>query len=116
MKCGRRGCAMSTYVYDELLIPDEGLKEVQVKGRVARINYLKSYGPDAPPGWVIGIGRIEGSKFLLEEEFVARHLIINAKAFGMVGIQKRGEESYDRGWILVPYSKIEYDGEVCVIE
>jgi hypothetical protein len=72
------------------------LKEVEVKGKVARINYLKSYGPDAPPGWVIGIGRIEGMKFLLEEEFVARHLIINAKAFGMVGIQKRGEESYDR--------------------
>ena len=107
---------MSTYIYDELLIPEEGLKEVQLKGMVARINYLKSYGPDAPPGWVIGIGRIEGSKFHLVEEFVARHLLIYAKAFGMVGVQKRGEESYDRGWILVPYSRIEYDGEVCVIE
>ena len=107
---------MSTYVYDEILIPDEGLKEVQLKGKVARINYLKSYGPDAPPGWVIGTGRLEGSKFHLEDEFVARRLIINARAFGMVGIQKRSGESYDRGWILVPYSRIEYDGEVCVIE
>jgi hypothetical protein len=107
---------MSTYVYDELLIPDEGLKEVQVKSKVARINYLKSYGTDAPPGWVIGIGRIEGTKFLLEEEFVAKHLIINAKSFDMVGIQKRGEESYDRCWMLVPYSEMECDGEVCVIE
>jgi ABC-type branched-subunit amino acid transport system ATPase component len=35
-----------------------------------------------------------GQQRLLE---IARHLIINAKAFGMVGVQKRGEESYDRG-------------------
>ncbi|MEM0376066.1 MAG: hypothetical protein QXP81_07880 [Nitrososphaerota archaeon] len=107
---------MSTYVYDEVVMPDEGLKEVQLKGRAARINYLKSYGPEAPPGWVIGTGRLEGSRFHLEEEFVARHLIIRTKAFGMVGIQRRGDEVYDRGWILVPYRRIEFDGEVCVIE
>ncbi|MCS7094933.1 MAG: hypothetical protein NZ988_03885 [Thaumarchaeota archaeon] len=107
---------MSTYVYDELLLPQEALERVAKTGKVARINYIKKYGEE-PPGWVIGYGRLEGRRFYLEGEVIARHLIINAKSYGMIAFQDTPSgETVDRGWILVPYTKLEFDGELCVIE
>ncbi|MEN3048177.1 MAG: hypothetical protein ABDH63_05295 [Candidatus Caldarchaeales archaeon] len=107
---------MSTFVYDELLLPEEAVEGAARTGKVARINYLKRYGEE-PPGWVIGYGRLEGRRFYLEGEIVARHLIINAKSYGMIAFQDvPGGETVDRGWIMVPYRRIEFDGELCVIE
>ncbi|MEM0383420.1 MAG: hypothetical protein QXS57_05460 [Candidatus Caldarchaeum sp.] len=106
---------MPTYVFDSTLMPEEASRLAESRRRVARINYWKKFGDDSP-GWVVGVGRIEGNRFVLEEEFIAVELVVEARSFGFIGFQKRdvGEE-VDRGWIITFFDRIEFDGRRCLI-
>jgi len=104
---------MPTYVYDRIVAPPIDRRSLS---RVARISYMKGFGEE-PPGWLVGLGVLEENRFILVEEFVARKLSIKAASYGMVGFQTpENGDAVDRGWILVPYKNISFDGENCVIE
>jgi len=105
---------MPTYVYDDVLLPEEASRLADGH-KAARINYWKKFGDD-PPGWLVGLGRIQGRKFVLEEEFVAQELVINAASYGFIAFQKPEDgRTVDRGWIIAFYHKVVFDGRRCVI-
>ena len=83
--------------------------------KVVRVSYVKKYGEEEP-GWLVGYGRFEGNRFVLEGEFTARQVIIRSESYGLVAYQTTpAGEVVDRGWIMARYRHIEYDGRVCVI-
>ncbi|MEM4280700.1 MAG: hypothetical protein QW470_01480 [Candidatus Caldarchaeum sp.] len=105
---------MPTYVYEDVLLPEEALSLVSSR-KAVRINYWKKFGEDQP-GWLVGVGRIQGRKFVLEEEFVAQELVIKSTAYGLIAFLKPEEgQTVDRGWIVTFYENIEFDGRRCVI-
>ncbi|MEM3096119.1 MAG: hypothetical protein QXV62_03875, partial [Nitrososphaerota archaeon] len=65
---------MPVYHYSGVDVPREGQYALSGTTRVARISYMKAFG-DAPPGWIVGYGRFENNKFVMEDEIVARHLV-----------------------------------------
>ncbi|MCS7129254.1 MAG: hypothetical protein NZ919_01245 [Candidatus Caldarchaeum sp.] len=106
---------MPSYIFESTHMPDEAVDLANSRRRVARINYWKRFGEDRP-GWLVGVGRIEGNRFVLEEEFIAYELVVESKTYGFIGFQKReGEEEVDRGWIITFFNKIQFDGQRCVI-
>lgn len=106
---------MPTYMYETVSIPPEAAEKTKERRKAVRISYWKMLGEE-PPGWVIGKGFLEGNRFVLEEEFIARELVIKSEAFGFIAFQKPEHgDLVDRGWILTFSEKIEYDGKRCVI-
>ena len=106
---------MPVYHYSGVELPDEGSHILGDGSRVARISYMKAMG-DSGPGWLVGYGRFEGLKFVMEGEFIAKELVIRISSYGLVAYQTTPQgETVDRGWILVPYKRIEFDGNRCII-
>jgi hypothetical protein len=104
---------MPTYIYDKIVTPPI---DRQSLSKVARISYWKAYGEE-PPGWLVGLGVLNENRFILKEEFIAPKLSIKTSSYGMVGFQTPQDGmTVDRGWILVPYKNVFFDGEHCVIE
>ncbi|MEM0349405.1 MAG: hypothetical protein QXE96_03740 [Candidatus Caldarchaeum sp.] len=106
---------MPTYIYEKILMPGEAAERAKTAGKAVRISYWKKFGDD-PPGWLIGVGRIEGNRFVLEEEFVAEELLLKTDAYGLVGFQRPEQgEAVDRGWIIAFADNVDYDGRRCII-
>uniref|UniRef100_A0A7C5U7P3 Uncharacterized protein n=1 Tax=Caldiarchaeum subterraneum TaxID=311458 RepID=A0A7C5U7P3_CALS0 len=106
---------MPTYVYEAVQFPTEAADKVQRRRKAVRISYWKMFGEE-PPGWLVGVGYIDGNKFVLEEEFIAQELVVKSETYGLIAFQKpEGGTVVDRGWILTFSDKIEFDGKRCVI-
>jgi len=106
---------MPVYYYTGVELPEEGSHVVKDGSRVARISYMKAIG-DSRPGWLVGYGRFEGHRFVMEGEFTARELVIRKASYGLIAYQTSPQgETIDRGWIMVPYTRIDFDGELCII-
>nr|BAL53397.1 hypothetical protein HGMM_F06G04C06 [uncultured crenarchaeote] len=106
---------MPTYTYEKIMMPDEAVERARNSRKTVRISYWKKFGDD-PPGWLVGVGRIEGNRFILEEEFVAEELLLKTDAYGFVGFQRPEQgEAVDRGWIIAFAGEVKYDGQRCII-
>ena len=108
-------CVMPIYHYSSVRLPREAIHVLEDRSPVARISYMKRYG-DEPAKWLVGLGYFMGSRFFLEEEFLAEELVINVASYGLIAEQPiDGGESQDRGWIMVRYNSCEFDGRRCVL-
>lgn len=106
---------MPSFVYDKVLLPEEAAEKSKTLKKAVRISYWKMFGEE-PPGWLIGVGRMEGNKFVVEQEFVAQELIVKTQTFGYIAFQKPEHgDLIDRGWILTFSDRVEFDGKKCVI-
>ena len=106
---------MPSYYYDSITIPREVEHVRNGVSKVARISYVKRIG-ERGAKWIVGLGRLLGNRFILEEEFMVGELIIKTPSYGMFAIQRASDGTeYDRGWILVPYKKCSVNGETCIL-
>ncbi|MCS6783962.1 MAG: hypothetical protein NZ921_02985 [Candidatus Caldarchaeum sp.] len=106
---------MPTYTYEAVLVPPEAAEKARQRQKAVRISYWKMFG-DEPPGWLVGTGYLDGNRFILEEEFITREIVVKTQTFGFIAFQKPMQgDIVDRGWILTFCEKIEYDGRRCVI-
>jgi len=106
---------MPTYVYDETVMPDEARELSRKQLKAARISYWKKFG-DGSPGWLVGLGRVMGNRFVVEEEFVAETLVVNTASYGFIAYQSDAEgRTVDRGWIITFYQRVDFDGKHCII-